>query len=83
MVGRNARYFKNKMESEGFGVLVINTNIFKVIITSTKKNDANDAATLSFYLSKDMLPESHLCDQTTAKHVRMETCEGLSNDENN
>ena len=35
----NARYFKNKMESEGFGVLVVNTNKFKVITTSTKKTD--------------------------------------------
>ena len=27
----NARYFKNKMEAEGFGVVVVNTNQFKVI----------------------------------------------------
>lgn len=67
----NARYFKNKMESEGFGVLVVNTNKFKVITMSTKKTDANDAATLSFYLSKDMLPESHLCDQTSEEIRRM------------
>lgn len=67
----NARYFKNKMESEGFGVLVVNTNKFKVITTSTKKTDANDAATLSFYLSKDMLPEAHLCDQTSEEIRRM------------
>ncbi len=57
----NARYFKNRMETEGFGVLIVNTSKFKVITTSTKKTDANDAATLAFYLSKDMLPESHLC----------------------
>ena len=54
----NARYFKNQMESEGFGVVVVNTSKFKVITMSTKKTDANDAATLAFYLSKDMLPES-------------------------
>ena len=52
----NARYFKNKMEAEGFGVLVVNTSKFKVITMSTKKTDANDAATRVFYLSKDMLP---------------------------
>ena len=56
----NARYFKNKMEAEGFGVVVVNTSKFKVITMSTKKTDANDAATLAYYLSKDMLPESHL-----------------------
>ena len=59
----NARYFKNRMESEGLGVVVVNTNKFKVITMSTKKTDANDASTLAHYLSKDMLPESHLCDQ--------------------
>lgn len=67
----NARYFKNKMEVEGFGVLVVNTSKFKVITMSTKKTDANDAATLSFYLSKDMLPQSHLCDQTSEEIRRM------------
>ncbi len=67
----NARYFKNKMESEGFGVVVVNTSKFKVITMSTKKTDANDAATLAFYLSKDMLPQSHLCDQTSEEIRRM------------
>ena len=67
----NARYFKNKMEADGFGVLVVNTSKFKVITMSTKKTDANDAATLAFYLSKDMLPQSHLCDQTSEEVRRM------------
>ena len=67
----NARYFKNKMEAEGFGVVVVNTNKFKVITMSTKKNDANDAATLALYLLKEMLPESHLCDQTSEEIRRM------------
>ncbi len=67
----NARYFKNKMETEGFGVVVVNTNKFKVITMSTKKTDANDAYTLAYYLSKDMLPESHLCDQTSEEIRRM------------
>ena len=59
------------MEAEGFGVLVVNTSKFKVITMSTKKTDANDAATLAFYLSKDMLPQSHLCDQTSEEIRRM------------
>lgn len=67
----NARYFKNKMEAEGFSVLVVNTSKFKVITMSTKKTDANDAAILAFYLSKGMLPESHLCDQTSEEIRRM------------
>lgn len=67
----NARYFKNRMESEGFGVVVVNTSKFKVITMSTKKTDANDAQTLAYYLSKDMLPESHLCSQTSEEIRRM------------
>ena len=67
----NARYFKNRMESEGFSVVVVNTNKFKVITMSTKKTDANDAATLAYYLSKDMLPQAHLCDQTSEEIRRM------------
>lgn len=59
------------MEAEGFGVLVENTSKFKVITMSTKKTVANDVAILAFYLSKDMLPESHLCDQTSEEIRRM------------
>ena len=67
----NARYFKNRMEAEGFGVVVVNTNKFKVITFSTKKTDANDASTLAYYLSKGMLPESYLCDQTSEEIRRL------------
>ena len=48
----NARYFKNRMEKEYFTVKVVNTNRFKVITMSTKKTDANDAATLAYYLMR-------------------------------
>lgn len=67
----NAKYFKNKMEKEGFGVTVVNTNKFKVITLSTKKTDINDATTLAYYLMKEMLPESHLCDQTSEEIRRV------------
>ena len=67
----NARFFKNQMEKEGFVVKVVNTNKFKVISTSTKKTDANDAATLAYYLMKEMLPESHLCSQTSEEIRRL------------
>ncbi|MBR0451564.1 MAG: IS110 family transposase [Oscillospiraceae bacterium] len=67
----NARYFKNRMEAEGFGVVVVNTNKFKVITMSTKKTDANDAETLAYYLMKEMLPEAHLCDQTSEEIRRL------------
>ena len=67
----NARFFKNQMEKEGFVVKVVNTNRFKVITTSTKKTDANDAATLAYYLMKEMLPEAHLCSQTSEEIRRL------------
>ena len=67
----NARFFKNQMEKEGFVVKVVNTNKFKVITTSTKKTDANDAATLAYYLMKEMLPEAHLCSQTSEEIRRL------------
>lgn len=67
----NARFFRNRMEAEGFGVVVVNTDKFKVITASTKKTDANDAATLAFYLCKEMLPEAHICDQTSEEIRRM------------
>ncbi len=67
----NARYFKNQMEAEGFVVLVVNTNKFKVISQSTKKNDRNDASTLAYYLYKEMLPESYLADQSSEELRRM------------
>lgn len=66
----NARFFKNRMESEGFSVVVVNTNKFKVISQSTKKNDRGDAATLAYYLGKEMLPESHLADQSSGEELR-------------
>ena len=42
-----------------------------MITTSTKKTDANDAATLAYYLMKEMLPESHLCSQTSEEIRRL------------
>ena len=67
----NARFFKNRMEKEFFDVTVVNTNKFKVITYSTKKTDANDALTLAMYLQKEMLPEAHLCSQTSEEIRRM------------
>lgn len=67
----NARFFKNCMEVEGFAVKVVNTNKFKVITMSTSKTDKHDAYTLAYYLWKGMLPESHLCSQTSEEIRRM------------
>ena len=57
----NSRYFKSIMEENGFNVVVVNTLRFKVVNLSTKKTDKNDARTLAEFLSRDILPQSHLC----------------------
>lgn len=57
----NSRFFQSKLERAGFEVVVVNTLRFKVVNQSTKKTDKNDARTLADFLSKDMLPQSHLC----------------------
>lgn len=57
----NSRYFKEMMEKHGFNVTVVNTLRFKVVNLSTKKTDKNDAKTLAEFLSRDILPQSHLC----------------------
>lgn len=61
----NARYFRNTMEHEGFHVIVINTMRFKMIVASASKTDFRDAKTIAYFLSRDMIPESYLCDQPT------------------
>ncbi len=57
----NARYFRDTMERQGFEVQVVNTLRFKVVNLSTKKTDKNDARTLAYFLSRNLLPTSHLC----------------------
>jgi len=61
----NSRYFKDIMVRQGFRVEVVNTLRFKVVNQSTKKTDKNDARTLAEFLSRDILPTSHLCSAET------------------
>ena len=67
----NTRYFKHRMEEKGFSVVVINTMKFKVINESVKKTDKHDAATIAEFLSKDMLPESRLCSESSEQLRRL------------
>ena len=67
----NTRYFKNRMEKEGFEVRVINTLKFKVVNESVKKTDRHDAATIAEFLEKDMLPESRLCSEASEQLRRL------------
>ena len=59
----NARYFRNKVLTNGIEVVVVNTLKFKVVNESVKKTDKHDARTLAEFLEKDMLPEAKLCSQ--------------------
>jgi len=67
----NTRYFKNRMEQAGVGVVVINTSKMKVINESVKKTDKHDAATIAEFLEKDMLPESILCSHESEQIRRL------------
>ena len=44
---------------------MINTLKFKVLVASASKTDFRDAKTIVYFLSRDMIPESYLCDQPT------------------
>ena len=67
----NTRFFKSQVEKAGAKVTVINTLKFKVINESAKKTDKHDASTISEFLEKDMLPESHVCSQETENLRRL------------
>lgn len=62
----NTKYFRDQMEEVGAVVKVVNTSKFKIVAQSTKKTDKNDAAILSEFLQKDMLPESYLSSTKSA-----------------
>jgi len=67
----NTRYFKNRMEGAGIGVVVINTLKLKVVTESVKKTDKHDAATIAEFLEKDMLPEARLCSRESEQLRRL------------
>lgn len=56
----NTRYFVEKIRPFVSRVVVVNTNQFDVIRKSVKKTDKHDAESLSYFLSKDMLPEARM-----------------------
>lgn len=54
----NTDFFVNAVEAAVSRIVIVNPRQFKVIMKSVKKTDKNDAKTLAYFLSKDMLPES-------------------------
>ena len=63
----NTRLFYDAVVERAARVAVVNPTQFKVISQSVKKTDRNDARTLAFYLSKEMLPEVRMKDKTHAQ----------------
>jgi transposase len=52
----NTDYFVNEIESLVSRVVVVNPRQFGVIRKSVSKTDKNDARSIAYFLSKDMLP---------------------------
>lgn len=63
----NTRYFVDRIEDRVEKVVVVNPGKFDVIKKSVKKTDKNDAKTLAFFLSKDMLPVSRMKSEENAR----------------
>ena len=63
----NTRFFVDMVKPYVEDVIVVDPNKFKVIKSSIKKTDKNDARLLSWFLSKDMLPEARLKDKKQAQ----------------
>lgn len=64
-------FSKTELKEKGMSVVVINTLKFKVINESCNKTDKHDAMTISAFLAKKMLPESHLCSKETENIRRL------------
>jgi len=63
----NTRFFVDMVKPYVKDAIVVDPNKFKVIKSSIKKTDKNDARLLSWFLSKDMLPEARLKDKKQAQ----------------
>lgn len=59
----NTRYFVKQVKDCVRQVVIVNPRQFKVISSSVKKTDKQDAEQLAFFLSKDMLPEVRMKDE--------------------
>ncbi len=56
----NTLWFSEQVADRVKKVVVVNPYQFEVVRKSVKKTDKNDAKTLAYFLSKDMLPESRM-----------------------
>jgi transposase len=63
----NSRYFCDAVKDLVSAVRVVNPSQFKVISSSAKKTDKQDAALLALYLSKGLFPEVRVMDSERAR----------------
>ena len=63
----NTAWFVEQVNGRLKRVVVVDPNKFKVILQSVKKTDKNDAKTLAYFLSKDMLPEARMKSKENAQ----------------
>lgn len=63
----NTAWFVEQITDRVKKVVVVDPNKFKVILKSVKKTDKNDAKTLAYFLSKDMLPEARMKSRVNAQ----------------
>lgn len=66
-VSTTTRMFYDIVRPHVERLVVVNPSQFDVIRKSAKKTDRNDAETLALFLSKDLLPEVRVKDQTHAE----------------
>lgn len=59
----NTRLFLNAVRDRVKRVVIVDSSRFKLIAQSVKKTDKNDAELLTYFLSKDMLPELRMKDK--------------------
>ena len=69
----NTKYFVKQIEDKGVRIKVLNPLQFKVITKSTKKTDKNDAYTISYFLSRELVPEVRM------KKTKYSEIESLAN----
>jgi transposase len=63
----NTNWFVEQISNRVKKVVVVDPNKFKMILKSVKKTDKNDAKTLAFFLSKNMLPEARMKTKANAQ----------------
>lgn len=63
----NSTWFRDQVIGSVKRVVVVNAKQFQVIRKSVKKTDKNDARSLAFFLSKDMLPETRVKSTTESE----------------